>query len=163
MIRDVTRGGLAGALGTLAMDGLWYTRAVREGSTRAFLAWETADGLDAWEGAPAPAQVGRKVVEAITNRALADGRARFTTNAVHWATGVAWGALGGAVAGRLGRRDVAAGVVTGAVAWSVSYAVLPAIGVYRWPWEYDAKTLGRDLSAHLVYGATTGIAWSRWT
>jgi hypothetical protein len=42
--------------------------------------------------------------------------------------------------------------------WAVSYAILPAAGLYRPIREYDRETLAKDLSAHLVYGATTAAA-----
>ena len=32
---------------------------------------------------------------------------------------------------------------------------LPKLGVYRPIWEYDLETLGKDLSAHLVFGTAT--------
>jgi hypothetical protein len=32
-------------------------------------------------------------------------------------------------------------------------------GLYKPIWEYDAKTLAVDLSAHLAYGAGTGTAF----
>jgi len=32
--------------------------------------------------------------------------------------------------------------------------------VYKPIWKYDARTLGKDLSAHLVYGATTGATFA---
>ena len=31
--------------------------------------------------------------------------------------------------------------------------------IYKPIWEYDAKTLAKDLSAHLAYGAGTGSAF----
>ena len=31
--------------------------------------------------------------------------------------------------------------------------------IYKPIWKYDAKTLARDLSAHLAYGAGTGAAF----
>ena len=37
--------------------------------------------------------------------------------------------------------------------------ILPLAGVYRPIWEYDARTLGVDLSAHLVFGAATGAVF----
>ena len=43
--------------------------------------------------------------------------------------------------------------------WSAGYVVLPALGVYRPIWEYDLKTLGKDLSAHLVFGVGTAAAF----
>jgi hypothetical protein len=36
----------------------------------------------------------------------------------------------------------------------------PEGGRYKQIWEYDAKTLATDLSAHLAYGAGTGAAFS---
>ncbi|MBV8998035.1 MAG: hypothetical protein JO304_03180, partial [Solirubrobacterales bacterium] len=38
---------------------------------------------------------------------------------------------------------------------------LPAAKLYQPIWDYDAKTLANDLSAHLVYGLATAITL-RW-
>jgi len=38
-------------------------------------------------------------------------------------------------------------------------AGLPAAGLYKPIWEYDATTLAWDLSAHLAYGAGTGTTF----
>ena len=43
--------------------------------------------------------------------------------------------------------------------WATSYVVLPAAKLYKPIWEYDLPTLGKDLSAHLVYGLTTAAAF----
>jgi hypothetical protein len=43
--------------------------------------------------------------------------------------------------------------------WLQSYAVLVPAKLYKPMWEYDAKTLWEDLSAHLVYGLTTATAF----
>lgn len=51
------------------------------------------------------------------------------------------------------------GLPFGAVVWASGCAVLPATGLYRPVWEYDARTLARDLSAHLAYGMGTGAAF----
>jgi hypothetical protein len=32
--------------------------------------------------------------------------------------------------------------------------------VYKPMWEYDARTLAKDFTAHLVYGATTSAAFA---
>ena len=37
--------------------------------------------------------------------------------------------------------------------------MLPAAKLYEPIWKYDVKTLGNDLSAHLVYGFTTAATW----
>jgi len=52
------------------------------------------------------------------------------------------------------------GLPFGALVWASGYAVLPETGLYKPIWEYDAKTLATDLSAHLAYGAGTGAAFS---
>ena len=44
--------------------------------------------------------------------------------------------------------------------WLQSYAVLVPAGLYKPIWEYDAKTLWQDPSAHLVYGMTTATTFS---
>ena len=40
-----------------------------------------------------------------------------------------------------------------------SYAVLPLAKLYKPIWEYDRKTLAKDLSAHLAYGLATAAAF----
>jgi len=51
------------------------------------------------------------------------------------------------------------GLPFGALVWASGYAVLPETGLYKPIWDYGAQTLARDLSAHLGYGAGTGIAF----
>jgi hypothetical protein len=43
--------------------------------------------------------------------------------------------------------------------WGTSYLVLPEAGLYKPIWEYDSKTLAKDLAGHLAYGAGTGAAF----
>lgn len=45
-----------------------------------------------------------------------------------------------------------------AIIWVTPYVVLAPLGVYRLVWEYDAKTLWSDFSAHLLYGAVAGLS-----
>lgn len=156
LFSSVATGAAAGAAGTLAMDLLWYTRHRRSGGTDGFLGWETAAGTTGYADAGAPAQVGKRLVEAVTGAPPPDDTARLMTNAVHWATGKQWGAVYGLAQPWLGRRGpLVGGVALGLAAFGTSYAVLPALGVYKPIWEYDARTIWQDLSAHLVYGVTT--------
>jgi hypothetical protein len=37
--------------------------------------------------------------------------------------------------------------------------VLPVLGVYKPIWKYDLETLGKDLSAHLVFGTATAAVF----
>ena len=154
------RGTTAGAVGTAAMDLLWYSRYRRGGGTQGFLEWETSAGLTGWDGAPAPALVGKRLAEGLFGIELAPTWARLTNNLTHWGTGKLWGGQYGLVAGSFGAGSVVGGgLALGTAAWGSSYVVLPLAKLYQPIWEYDAKTLAKDYSAHLVYGLTTAIAF----
>ena len=159
----VAWGVAAGAVGTAAMDLVWFRRYRRGGGQQGLLAWETADGVDKWDDTSAPGQVGRRLVEGFTQTELADRWARTTTNVVHWATGLAWGAQFGLVAGSTRRRSWALGLLLGPLVWLASYVLMPLARLYKPMWQYDPKTLAEDLSAHLVYGAATGAAFAALT
>lgn len=154
LVRGAVGGAVAGATGTLAMDLVWYLRYRREGGEDAFPEWEWSSSIDTFEGAPAPAEVGRRVAARL-GVTLPDEAAAVTNNVVHWATGIQWGAGYGAVAATVGRSHPLLGLVLGPVAWGTSYAVLAPAGIYRPIWEYDRTTLWKDLSAHLVFGVAT--------
>ena len=157
-IGAIARGTVAGLLGTAAMDILWYSRYRRGGGASGFAAWETAQGVT-WEDAPAPAQVGRRVVEGLFQVQLPDAAAPLATNVVHWAYGAAWGAALGVVEGSLESPRAWHGLAFGPAVWTSGYVVLPLAKLYRPMWEYDAKTLWKDLSAHLVYGLTAAAVF----
>jgi hypothetical protein len=64
----------------------------------------------------------------------------------------------GALAGRSSRHRVLGVLALGTVVWLSGYVILPLARVYKPIWKYDARTLGKDLTAHLVYGSATGAA-----
>lgn len=158
-LKAITCGVLAGAAGTAAMDALLYKRYVDGGGDQGPLDWETAAGVDRYDGAPAPAQVGRRLVEGYLQTELPQSTARAMTNAMHWATGVAWGVQHAIVVGSLARRRPSYGLVTGLAAWTASYAALAPAGLYDPIWTYPVPVLLADASAHAVYGAVTGTAF----
>ena len=51
------------------------------------------------------------------------------------------------------------GIPLGRMACGTSYVVLPKLDLYKPIWEYDAKTLAKDFSAHLVFGVTTAAVF----
>jgi hypothetical protein len=155
----VARGAVAGAVGTFAMDLLWYARYRRDGGDSRFTDWEFSAGLNSWDDAPAPAQFGRRVIQVIFQRDLPPERAALINNAAHWTTGVGLGAVFGLVSGSMATRHPWHGLVLGAGAWLQSYAVLAPAKISKPMWEYDIKTLWQDLSAHLVYGLTTATTF----
>jgi len=154
----VGRGLVAGAIGTAAMDVLWFARYRRGGGDSDFESWESSDGLNSWDDAPAPAQVGKRLVEGLFQRDLAPERARLVSNVTHWTYGMLGGAQYGLLAGSLKAPRVWYGLPFGAGVWATGYVVLPAAKLYKPIWEYDRITLAKDLSAHLVYGAGTAVA-----
>jgi hypothetical protein len=156
--RAAARGVAASALGTLAMDVFIFRRYRRGGGSSGFAAWESSAGLAAWDDAPAPAKVGKRMVETVTRRELSPRWARTVNNVTHWGYGMSAGAPFGLAARAIGAERLRYGLPFGAGVWATGYAVLPALGVYRPIWEYDLETLGKDLEAHLVYGLGTAAA-----
>ena len=158
--RAIGAGAIAGAVGTAAMDLLLYRRYRQDGGKDGAWRWESAEGVTTWDEASAPGQVGQKLERLVTRRPPPEQWARATTNLMHWATGVGWGLQYSVLASRTTRHRWLAAAALGPAVWLTSYAVLPLAGVYEPIWKYDARTLGKDLSAHLVYGATTGAAFA---
>jgi hypothetical protein len=154
-LQVVALGSLAGAIGTAAMDAVWYARYKSGGGTDGFVDWEFGSNIKSWDDAPAPALLGKRIYEGVLQRPLPPERAALTNNVVHWATGLGWSAGYGLVAGSAPAPKARFGLVFGPAAWLSSYLVLPLAGLYKPIWKYDAKTLGKDLSAHMVYGLTT--------
>ena len=154
----VVGGFLAGAVGTVSMDTIRYLRYRRAGGEDSWLAWEFAP-VESWDKAPDPGQVAKRVIEGFTQRELPDRWAWLTSTIMHWGFGSAWGALYGVLAGSARRPNPLYGVPFSTVVWASGYLLLPEAGLYKPIWEYDAKTLASDLSAHLGYGAGTGTAF----
>ncbi|MEA2932498.1 MAG: hypothetical protein QOI56_1283 [Actinomycetota bacterium] len=153
------RGTTAGAVGIAAMDVLRYARYRRGGGTQGLVAWETSAGLSDWDGAPAPALAGKRLAEGVFGIELAPRWARLTNNLTHWGLGKLWGGGYGMVAGTTGDTRAWHGPALGTLVFGTSYVVLPLAKLYRPIWEYDAKTLAEDYSAHLVYGIATALAF----
>jgi hypothetical protein len=160
MFRSALCGVAAGAIGTVAMDLVWFVRYKRSGGQSTFVAWETASGLNSWDAASAPAKVGRLLYETVSHRELPASRAALTTNIMHWGYGLQWGALFGVSVGASGHARRWHGPLLGALVWLASYLTLPIAGFYKPIWSYDRKTLWDDCSAHLVYGI--GVAGAFW-
>ena len=158
-LRSIIRGVEAGALGTLAMDTLLYRRYHRAGGQSAFRDWESSAGLDTWEDAPAPALVAKRLLERVTKRDVAARHARALDNVTHWGFGLAMGAGYGLIVGSR-ESKLWYGLPFGALVWAGGYLVLPQLGVYKQIWKYDAETLEKDLTAHLVFGTVTAAAFS---
>lgn len=158
-IGALVRGAVAGLAGTLAMDALWYRRYRRGGGEDGFLDWELSAFTESYEQAGAPAQVGKRIVEGYLQRDLPPGSAKAMNSAVHLLTGVGWGVAHAVATSSTRAPRVRTGLVTGATAWAASYAMLAPAGIYDPISEYPPSVLWQDLSAHLVFGIGTGVAF----
>jgi hypothetical protein len=155
----IARGLAAAAVGTAAMDLLMFSRYRRENGEDDFLAWEFSPGLSSWDDAPAPAQIGKRLVEGIFQIEIPAQQAALVNNVTHWGYGILGGVQYGIFAGSLSRPRVIYGIPFGATVWASSYVVLPLAHLYKPIWQYDLETLAKDLSAHLVYGLSTAVAF----
>jgi hypothetical protein len=156
---SILRGVAASALGTLAMDTLLYRRYRQGGGDAAFPDWESSEGVVSWENAPGPALVAKRFLEDALGHEVSPRYARSLNNATHWGFGLATGAGYGLLLGWRHKPKVWYGLPFGAAVWAGGYVVLPLLGVYKPIWEYDRETLGKDLSAHLVFGTATAAAF----
>lgn len=155
---SIVKGLVAGVVGTVAMDLVWYSRYRRSGGDDGFMDWEFSSSTDGFDDAGAPAQVGKRTAAAV-GIDLPDSAAGTTNNVVHWLTGAQWGAVHGAATALVENHDLALAVALGPAACSAAYALLGAAGIYEPIWTYDAKTLEQDYSAHLVFGLATAAAY----
>lgn len=151
----IARGALAGAVGTLAMDLVWYRRYRRGGGEDGFADWEFATATS-FEEAPAPGRLAKKLADTL-GVDLPEESAGLTTNLVHWLTGISYGIGHGLL--QHGRGVVRGATTTGVGAFANSYATMGAMGLYEPIWEHDRDTLLKDLSAHLTFGLATALAY----
>jgi len=140
------------------MDAFLFGRYRRGGGDSPFPAWEFSAGITSWEDAPAPALVGKRIVEGLFQTELPPTRAPLVNNVMHWGYGILNAVQYGIVVGSLPEPRIRYGVPFGAAVWGGDYVILPAAKLYEPIWKYDAKTLANDLSAHLVYGLGTATA-----
>ena len=155
---SIIRGVAASGVGTLAMDAWLYRDYRHDGGTEAFPPWETSEGLDSWENAPAPARAAKRVLEAVLKQDIPPRYVRLLDNAAHWGLGLGAGAAYG-LFGSGRTPKVVDGLPFGVLVWANGYVVLPLLGVYKPIWKYDLETLAKDLSAHLVFGTATAAAF----
>jgi hypothetical protein len=146
---------LSGAVGTAAMDKFLFVRYRLGGGKDSPEEWEFSEDLSGWEDAPAPAQVGKRLVEGLFQVELPPTRAQLVNNVMHWTYGMLQGALYGIVAGSLPKQRVSYGLPFGVLVFAGDYVILPAAKLYKPIWEYDVKTLAKDLTSHIVYGLAT--------
>jgi hypothetical protein len=147
----LARGLAAGVIATGAMTG--YQMLV------ARLRGQGESKPTAWKDAPAPAQVGKRILTGVFHEQVGLDQAHRLTNAMHWSYGIGWGGLFGVLQGTARGRRLPAGVAFGTAVWAMSYAQLVPMGIYEPPWKYPPEELALDLSYHVVYGVAAALAF----
>lgn len=150
----IARGLAAGAVATAAMTGYQILVAKLRGQNE-------DKQPETWKDAPAPAQVGKRILTGVFHEQVGVDQADKLTNVMHWAYGTGWGAIYGLLQGTADAPPLPTGATFGAAVWGMSYAQLVPMGIYEPPWKYPAKELALDLSYHLLYGITAAIAYKQ--
>ncbi|HEY7258578.1 MAG TPA: hypothetical protein VH459_05880 [Gaiellales bacterium] len=51
------------------------------------------------------------------------------------------------------------GVALTSAVMAADYTMLPAMKLYRPPWEHEGRTLAKDFASHLVHGLAIAVAY----
>ena len=133
----VVGGALAGVVGTICLDTVWYVRHRRAGGKKSPLEWEFGP-VDSWADVPDPAKVAKRLIEGFTQRELPDRWAWPISTAMHWGYGSSAAAAYGILAGSLRDPNPLYGLPFGAGVWAAGYVILAEGMIYKPIWEYDA-------------------------
>ena len=164
MTLRLIKGLVAGAAGTAAMTGHQKLRerlARRDAREEADgVTGEDSDQLDPWEAAPAPAQVGKRLLEGVFEWRVPPEAIPVLTHVMHWSYGTLWG--GAFVVGRDSSRSrrLLLGPLFGLTVWGASYAQLVPLGIYEPPWRYPLGSLADELGYHITYGSTVALTYA---
>lgn len=121
---------------------------------------DTGEEQDPWESAPAPAKVGKLVLEGVFRKQVSPDRIGLLTNAMHWGYGTLWGGAYGLLQGTVRGKPQLMGPLFGSGVWVSSYLQLVPMGLYQPPWRYSATMLANDLGYHLTYGVAVASSYA---
>lgn len=163
MASSLLKGLIAGAAGTAAMTGHQEVRQrlARRGAQQEAENAKADDSerADPWESAPAPAQVGKRVIEAVLGWRVPPQAIPALAQVMHWSYGTLWGGVYAVVRESSRRRARLLGPLFGVGVWALSYAQLVPLGIYEPPWTYPAGELADELGYHLTYGTTVALSY----
>jgi len=136
----ITRGMVAGAVGTTAMT----------------ISERLEMSISGREGSQVPGQVGANLLPGRDPHSQSDLEDLSTP--VHWAHGISVGALRGLL-DVAGIRGPAASAAHFALLWVGDAALYRALGIADVPWRWGATALGTDLFHKGVYAAVAGASY----
>ena len=150
----LARGLIAGAVGTSVMTAYQMLVARLRND-------DSGTQPKRWRDAPAPAQVGKRILTGVFKENVTLADAGKLTQVMHWGYGTGWGAALGLLQGTIAAPPAPVGTAFGAGVWGMSYAQLVPMGIYEPPWKYPVKELALDLSYHVVYGVAAAVTLDR--
>ena len=153
----IIAGILAGAAATAAMDGYWAIVRNEPGERPEQKPKRGDDNQEKEE--PSTQIIADKVSKAVTGREVPKKHKAEAGVAVHYATGLLWGAAFGAIASRVPRLGIVAGVLYGVFIWlALDEVGLRALNIAPDAEEVPLEEHMQALGAHLIFGGATGLA-----
>jgi hypothetical protein len=163
--KGLVLGALGGAAGTLAMNAFMKKATKWTDNPQQSKQEESADEAAAFsiagkkfeEGESSTETVGRLAYRAVAGEEPRTEETRQTlSQEVHWAFGIAMGALYGGVRGRGPLPDTLGGALFGSSVWLLaSELALPLLGLSPGPAATSGRKHAQHFAAHLVYGTVT--------
>jgi hypothetical protein len=159
----IARGILAGAAGTAAMTAHQEIRQrVERGNAQPQDGEQPSSDhaqRDPWASAPAPAQVGKRLIEGLLGRDVPATAIPVLTQVMHWSYGSVWGGAYAIVRESARRRSHLLGPLFGLGIWAASYVELVPLGIYEPPWSYPVSSIADEIGYHLTYGASVAATY----
>jgi uncharacterized membrane protein YagU involved in acid resistance len=157
VLAGMLAGVLAGAAATAAMDGYWAVVQNVPGERPEQKPKRGDDNQEKEE--PSTQIIADKVSQAVTGREVPKKHKAEAGVAVHYATGLLWGAAFGAIASRVPRLGIVAGILYGIFIWlALDEIGLRALNIAPAADEVPLEEHVQALGAHLVFGGATGLA-----
>jgi uncharacterized membrane protein YagU involved in acid resistance len=157
VLAGMLAGVLAGAAATAAMDGYWTIVQNVPGERPEQKPKRGDDNQKKEE--PSTQIMADKVSQAVTGHEVPKKHKAEAGVAVHYATGLLWGAAFGALAARVPRMGIVAGILYGIFIWlALDEIGLRALNIAPDAEEVPLEEHMQALGAHLVFGGATGLA-----
>jgi hypothetical protein len=153
---------LAGAAGTAAMTAHQQLRqrlGQHETEPEEGKDHPADEQADPWESAPAPAQVGRRLIEGALGRSVSPRAIPALTQVMHWSYGSMWGSVYAIARESVRARGPLLGPLFGLGVWTASYVQLVPLGIYEPPWTYPVKAVRDEIGYHVTYGSTVAVTY----
>ncbi len=157
VLAGMLAGVLAGAAATAAMDGYWAVVRSEPGERPEQKPKRGDDSQEKDE--PSTQIMADKLSQAVIGREVPKKHKAEAGVAVHYATGLLWGAAFGALAARVPRVGIVAGLLYGVFIWlALDEVGLRALTIAPEADEVPLEEHVQALGAHLVFGGATGLA-----